>query len=77
MATYIDALNGDHTDGREQLTWNREDLIGEYAGRVVDGMDMDSLVVYALDKMMEDLRTYSDEDLHDEIAAFYPDLLEA
>lgn len=56
---------------------NREDLIGEYADRVVDGMDMDSLVVYALDKMMEDLRTYSDEDLHDEIAAFYPDLLEA
>ena len=55
---------------------NREDLIGEYADRVVDGMDMDSLVVYALDKMMEDLRTYSDEDLRDEIAEFYPDLLE-
>ena len=55
----------------------REDLIGAYAERVVDGMDMDTLVMYAIERMMDDLRTYSDEQLEDEVMDFYPDLLEA
>jgi DNA-directed RNA polymerase delta subunit len=55
---------------------NREDLISEYAELILDGMDTDMLVRYALDAIRHGLRGYSDEELHDEIAAFYPELLE-
>jgi hypothetical protein len=55
---------------------NREDLISEYAEAVVDGMDMDTLVMYAIDAIREGLQAYGDEELHDEIARFFPELLE-
>jgi YD repeat-containing protein len=55
---------------------NREDLTSEYAELIVDGMDMDTLVMYAIDAIRDGLRTYSDEELHDEIARFFPELLE-
>lgn len=55
---------------------NREDLIGEYAQRVVEDLDTDTLVAYAIDKMMDDLRSYTDEALHEEVSEYYPDLLE-
>ena len=55
---------------------DRDDLISAYAERVVDGMDVATLAMYAVDKIRDDLRTYSDEQLHNEIADFYPDLLE-
>jgi hypothetical protein len=56
---------------------NREDLIAEYAERIVEGMDVDTLVMYAIDQLMDGLRTYTDEDLAAEIEDFYPDLLES
>jgi hypothetical protein len=55
---------------------NREELIAQYAERIVEGMDTDTLVMYAIDQLMDGLRTYSDEDLNAEIEDFYPDLLE-
>ncbi len=55
---------------------NREELIGQYAERIVEGMDIDILVAYAIDQLMDSLRTYTDEDLAAEIEDFYPDLLE-
>lgn len=55
---------------------NREELIGQYAERIVEGMDTDTLVMYAIDQLMDSLRTYTDEDLAAEIEDFYPDLLE-
>jgi hypothetical protein len=55
---------------------NREELIAQYAERIVEGMDTDTLVMYAIDQLMDGLRTYSDEDLTAEIEDFYPDLLE-
>ncbi len=39
-------------------------------------MDMETLVMYAMDEMMDNLRTYSDADLIEEIEDFYPELLE-
>lgn len=54
---------------------NREDLISEYAALVVDGMDMEMLCMYAIEKIRDDLRTYSDEDLIEEVRDFYPHLL--
>ena len=56
---------------------NREDLIAQYAARIVEGMDTDTLVMYAIGQLMEDLRTMTDDDLTDEIENFYPDLLES
>ena len=55
---------------------NREDLTSEYAEAVVDGMDIDTLVMYAIDTIRDGLRSYSDEELHEEIARFFPELLE-
>jgi len=61
----------------EKMTMlNREDLISQYAERLVEGMDIETLVMYAIDEMMDNLRTYADADLIKEIEDFYPDLLE-
>lgn len=54
----------------------KDELIGEYATRIVEGMDMDTLVAYATEQLIDALSTMSDEDLREEIADFYPDLLE-
>jgi hypothetical protein len=54
----------------------KDELIGEYVTRIVDGMDMDTLVSYAYSCMAIALEQFSDEDLRAEIADFYPDLLE-
>lgn len=55
---------------------NREDLIDAYAIRIVDGMDMDTLVVYAIEKLREDLETWSEDVLREDVAEYAPDLLE-
>jgi hypothetical protein len=55
---------------------NRNDLINEYAELIVDGMDMDTLVMYAIDTIRDRLSSYNDEELLEEIADFYPELLE-
>jgi hypothetical protein len=61
----------------EKMTMlNREDLIAQYAERIVEGMDIETLVIYAIDQLMDGLRTYTDDDLAAEIEDFYPDLLE-
>ncbi len=79
MATYIDALNGDHTDGSEQFTdWRskREQLQDEYIACIVDGMDIKDLVQYAYDKLSEELDELTDEQLTEQVKEYYPDLLE-
>ena len=55
---------------------NKNDLISEYAALVVDGMDMTTLCVYAIEKMRGDLETYSDDELIEEVREYYPHLLE-
>ena len=54
----------------------KDELIGEYVTRIVDGMDMDTLVSYAHNCMTSYMELLSEEDLRAEIADFYPDLLE-
>jgi len=54
---------------------NRDDLISEYAALVVDGMDMETLCMYAIEKIRDDLKTYTDEQLEDEVREYYPHLL--
>lgn len=55
---------------------NREELIAQYAECIVEGMDTDTLATYAIERLMDGLRTYTDEDLTAEIEDFYPELLE-
>ena len=55
---------------------NRDEVLDEFVERIVDGMDLGTLMTYAIDKMRESYDEVSDEDLTKEIADFYPDLLE-
>ena len=55
---------------------NREDLIAQYAESIVEGMDMETLAIYAIEQLMDGLRTMTDTDLTAEIEDFYPELLE-
>jgi len=54
---------------------NREDLIAQYAESIVEGMDMETLAIYAIEQLMDGLRTMTDADLTAEIEDFYPELL--
>jgi len=51
-------------------------LVEAYVIRIVDDMDMDTLVNYARSKMYDVLEDYGDADLVEEISSHYPDLLE-
>lgn len=55
----------------------RDELIEAYAERIVDSMDMKELVAIAYDTFIDRLESYSTAELENEIADFYPDLLEA
>jgi len=54
----------------------RDLLVDAYVSRIVDSMDMDTLVNYAQDKMYDVLEDYDDAALVEEISSHYPDLLE-
>ena len=54
----------------------KDELIGEYVTRIVEDMDMDTLVSYAHECLTRAREDRSEEDLRAEIAEFYPDLLE-
>lgn len=55
---------------------NRDEVLNVFVERIVDGMDLGTLMTYAIDKIRESYDEVSDEDLTKEIADFYPDLLE-
>lgn len=54
---------------------NRDEIITEYAMLLVDGMDIETLAMYAMDKIRDDLKTYSDDDLVAEVREYYPHIL--
>lgn len=82
MATYIDALNGDHTDGRDQFQEylenrpEREKLQDEFIHRIVEGMDYKDLVTYAHEMLSDYYSDMTDEELTEQVKQFHPDLLE-
>ena len=55
---------------------NRETLQALLANRIVDQMDMDSLVSYATDRLMDAYASMTDAQLQVEIEDFAPDLLD-
>lgn len=54
----------------------RRELQSEFVYRIVEGMDMDTLVQYAQDMLNKEFDAYSNEELVNEVRDFYPDLLE-
>ena len=55
---------------------NRETLQALLADRIVDQMDMDSLVTFATERLMDSYASLTDAQLQAEIEDFAPDLLD-
>jgi flagellar motor component MotA len=56
-------------------TFDRDSFIADYAELVVDGMDMDTLVRFAFDMLVENMERMSDNELVEEANEYYPELL--
>ena len=54
----------------------RVKLQDEYIERVIDGMNWNDMKAYVWDKLDEELSELSDEELTEQVAEYYPDLLE-
>ena len=59
-----------------QMTFNRDELIDNYAHTIVEGMDLDTLVQFAYDMLVENLSELTDEKLLEEVSEYNPELLE-
>lgn len=53
-----------------------EDLASDFAEAIVEGMDMDTLVTFAIDTLRERYEAMSPEDLKSEVEEYHPELLE-
>ena len=42
-----------------------------YANLIIDGMDMDSLITFAFDSIMENIETWNEEEIKEEILDYY------
>jgi hypothetical protein len=56
---------------------NRQELIADYAQQILDGMDMKTMECFVYDTLVENLSSYSDEQLVEEVAEYNPELLES
>jgi hypothetical protein len=54
---------------------NRQELIESYLDRVLDNMSTKDLLRIVGDQLEENLSSYSDEELINEVMEYYPDLL--
>lgn len=57
-------------------TEQRQQLIGDFAKRIVEGMDFEQLVTYATDRLVDAYNILEDEALLAEVSDLCPDLLE-
>ena len=48
-----------------------DQLKENYANLIVDGMDMDTLVTFAIDSIIHNMETWDEEDLKEEILDLY------
>ncbi len=58
------------------MTFNREQLISDYVDRIIDNMSTKDLMCIVGDQLEEDLSSYTDEELLEEIKEYYPEMLE-
>ena len=57
-------------------TISREDLIGNYADRIIDGMDMKTMVQVLSDMYIDRLSSYDDAELIAEVKEYAEDLID-
>ena len=57
-------------------TFNRDSLIADYAQQILDGMDMKTMECFVYDTLVENLSSYSDEQLIAEVTEYNPELIE-
>jgi hypothetical protein len=55
---------------------NRDEIIDDYIETLLDSMDMDALIVFASERLHDELKQYGNAELHDLISRIYPELLE-
>lgn len=55
---------------------DRSELIQKYAFQIMDSMDMKTMECFVMDTLVDNLNSYSDEELNTEIEEYYPELLE-
>ena len=55
---------------------DREQLISDYVYRTLDNMSTKDLMRIVGDQLEENLSSYSDEELRNEVEEYYPELLE-
>jgi hypothetical protein len=55
---------------------NRREIQKEYVGRMIEGMDLQSLEIYATDMLMKSVEDETDESLITLIKDYAPDILE-
>lgn len=60
----------------KEMTFNRDELIDNFAHTIVEGMDLDTLIQFAYDMLVENLSELSDEKLIEEVSEYNPELLE-
>jgi hypothetical protein len=59
-----------------KMTFNREQLIADYAQQILDGMDMKTMECFVYDTLIGNLESYDDDDLINEVKEYNPELLE-
>ncbi len=57
-------------------TDNRSTLIESYAEQIMDGMDMKTMEQFVFDTLVDNLNSYTEEELIAEITEYNPELLE-
>jgi hypothetical protein len=57
-------------------TFDRDSLIADYVDRILDNMSTKDLMRMVGDMLEENLASYSDDELKEEINEYYPELLE-
>jgi hypothetical protein len=59
-----------------KMNFDRDQLIEDYASNIVDGMDLDTLVQFAYDTIVDNMESCSDNEVLEQIEEFCPELLE-
>ena len=60
----------------ETMSFDRQQLIADYAQQILDGMDMKTMECFVYDTLMDNLSSYSDEELIEEVTEYNPELIE-
>jgi hypothetical protein len=59
-----------------EMSIDRDSLIADYAQQILDGMDMKTMECFVYDTLRDNLSSYSDQELIDEVTEYNPELLE-